>query len=67
MLWLLLRQQAGQTYEEGFKLVLAGEGDGVLNTRQEPGAVDVLGTNREEELEAIVQLESYDIIAIAET
>lgn len=62
-----LRQQAGQTYKEGFKLDLAGEGDEVLSTRQEPGAAEVLGTIREEELKTTVQLESYDLIAIAET
>ena len=42
-----LHQQAGQTYKESFKLDLVGEGDGVLSNREEPGAADVLGTNRE--------------------
>lgn len=62
-----LNQQAGQTYKEGFKLDLAGEGDEALTTRQETGAAEVLGTNKEEELKATVQLESYDLIAVAET
>lgn len=32
---------------ERFKLVLAGEGPGVLSNRKQPGAADVLGSDRE--------------------
>lgn len=42
-----LIQQAGQTYEERFKLDLSGEGDGLLGNREAPGAADILGTNRQ--------------------
>ena len=42
-----LHQQINQAYKEGFKLSLPEEGDGVLSNKEEPGAADVLGANRE--------------------
>jgi len=42
-----LHQQTGQSYKDCFKLNLVGEGDGVLSNREEPGAADAWGTNRE--------------------
>jgi len=73
---------AGRAHQEGFKLGSKGERDITWLTRDEPRrGMPVLGVrstaqlytnarsmgNKQEELEAIVQQDSYDLVAITET